>query len=111
MKKLILVLALLASCATAAFAVTKEDINRSENETAFGNVAVTGSSTTGNPGYIKFSAPNYAGVNFAYYLWIEGSGKVCVASYPTISGFASFPTGNWNDRSGGMSCTVVGGQS
>lgn len=94
-----------------AFAGVKEVQYNLENQTNFGTIGVTGSDTTGNPGYVSFIAPNYAGTDFTYYLWVNGGGKLCMASYPTISAYSSFPSGNWNNQIPGMGCTVVGSQS
>lgn len=112
MKKVSLViLACLLMMAANAYAVTREVQYNLEDQTNFGKVGVAGANNTGNPGYVSFIAPNYAGVNFTYYLWVNGGGKLCLASYPTISAYSSFPTGNWNDQNPGMGCTVVGSQS
>lgn len=110
-KALFLILAFVVTIASNSFAVTREGQYNIENETDFGKISVTGSDQTGNPGYVAFVAPNYHGVNFTYYLWVNGGGKVCLASYPTISAYASFPNGNWNNTIPGMGCTVVGSQS
>jgi len=107
MRKLVLILALLL-LSSNAFAVTRNALNNQENETAFGKVVATGADHTGNPGYIAVVAPDAAGVNSTYYLWIKPGGTLCESSYPVVSAYASFPNGDWRT---GMPCTVVGAQS
>lgn len=113
MKRIIVFLSLIILCAVIgkANAVTRETSYNNDGETNFEKVGTTGNMNTGNPGYLKLYSPNYIGVDATYYLWIEGGGKLCIASYPTVSAYSSFPTGNWNDRPKGMGCVVVGTQS
>ena len=111
MKKLLLVLLAVTLCAGLSFAGGREVKDNREGVTHFPNVSSTGLDNTGNPGVLEVIAPNYHGVNFTYYIWVNGGGKLCVASNPTISGYSSFPTGNWNDQNPGMGCTIVGSQS
>jgi len=108
MNRIVLFFAILIGLSSSAMAVTREAVNKLENQSNFGNVAVSGSNTTGNPGYYAVVAPDSSGANFTYYLWVDTTGDWCTASYPTISGYASFPSGDWRT---GMPCTVVGGQS
>lgn len=103
--------ALLLLGSGVAYAVTNETQYNLEDQTSFGKVNAAGGSQTGNPGYISLQAPTTAASKVTYYLWVNGVGKLCMASYPVISAFASFPSGNWNDQTNGMGCTVVGGQS
>lgn len=98
-------------CGVNAYAVTREVQYNLEDQTNLGQLGVTGSMQPGNPGYLSVSAPNLHGVLFTYYLWVNGAGKFCLASYPTISAYSSFPSGNWNNQVPGMGCTVVGSQS
>lgn len=113
MKKVIffLVLAFFGLAVSKSFAVSNNPQYVNEGETYFEKVGATGASNTGNPGYVVMTSPNTAGVTFTYYLWVNGVGKLCMASYPTISAYTSFPTGNWNNQVNGMGCTVVGSQS
>lgn len=72
-------------------------------------LGVSGSQVAGNPGYVSFMSCNTSGFCYPFYLWFDaGNGKLCTASYPTISTYASFPTGDWRT---GMPCTVVGSQT
>lgn len=96
---------------STCYAVTREAQYNLEDQSNVGQLGVSGSSQTGNPGYIALSSPDLNGALFTYYLWINGSGKACIASYPVISTYSSFPSGNWNNRIPGMGCTVVGSQS
>lgn len=107
---------LLVLGAVNAFAVTKEIQYNLEDQTNFGQLGVAGSAQPGNPGYISVSAPNYNNALFTYYLWVNGGGTLCIASYPTISAYSSFPSGNWNTQTmpstlKGMGCSAVGSQS
>ena len=95
------------------------DLNNKSN---FTNVGATGQDVIGNPGYIELrSAVNQSSDTDAtntYYLWVGTRGQLCMASYTTISAYASFPNGSWstNSRIGStltndMPCTVIGAQS
>ena len=82
--------------------------------TAFTNIVNTGHNNTGNPGYVALvQTPGGTGDNTSpvtYYLWVNGSGKLMIASFPTLSPYASFPYGDW--RAPNMNVgTVVGSQS
>lgn len=111
MKKVLLSVLAILVLAGNAFAVTKETQYNLEDQTVFGKVNLSGSSNVGNPGYVSFQAPTLNGADTTYYLWVNGAGKLCLASYPIISTYSSFPSGNWNNQSNGMGCVVVGGQS
>lgn len=110
MKNIVAAIVLSLAVVSVCSADTREVQYNTEGQTAFGNVAATGLNQTGNPAYISLLSPNQLGVNYTYYLWVNGVGNVCIASYPTISGYTSFPTGNWNGTVPGMGCTKVGSQ-
>lgn len=111
MKKLLLLVIAVTLFAGLSFAGGRETKDNREGVTHFPNVEATGLDNTGNPGVIQFVAPDHGGANFTYYLWVNGGGKLCLASNPTISAYSSFPTGNWNNQAPGMGCTIVGSQS
>lgn len=76
----------------------------------FTNIAVTGLDATSNPSYVVFFAPDEIGNMAAYYLYVDDTGDLRLASQPDLDAFASFPTGNW--RTNNMSVgVVVGSQS
>lgn len=93
-----------------AYAATKPVQYPQEDQTNFGQLGLSGSSQNGNPGYISLSAPNSGDVNQTYYLWVDGVGNLRIASYPTISAYSSFPSGNWNTAGSTMGGTKVGSQ-
>lgn len=98
--------------ASTSYAVTREPQypNIDPAVTTFEKVGVTGNTTTGNPGYLALIAADPSGTNFTYYLWVDTTGDLRIASYPSISAFSSFPIGDWrlpNFTAG----TVVGNQS
>lgn len=82
--------------------------------TAFTSVVNAGHQATGNPGYVAFvqqpgvTAENTSSVT--YYLWVSGTGKLMIASFPTLSPYASFPYGDWRAPQMPQG-TVVGSQS
>ena len=83
-----------------------------EGKTNFGKIATMGGETTGNPGYIELRGTAYISsetdANLTYYLWVDGTNDLCIASYASLSLYASFPNGSWVT---GMPCNKVGGQS
>lgn len=89
-----------------------------EGKSVFQSIGVHGLNTDGNPGFIEMRSVRHSGAAVeadkdgaqTYYLWIDTTGDLCMASYTTISAFSSFTTGDWTT---GMdeACTKVGGQS
>ena len=87
--------------------------------TYFTNVGVSGLDVTNNPGYILMRGVGIdaagSGVandsNTNWFLWIDEENDLCMASYTTISAFASFPRSTWDDDNMPAVCTKVGGQS
>jgi hypothetical protein len=118
MKKLVL-FGLLLLFPTIAFAVTSNPVTLNssgnqvnvnyENQSNFGAVGAWGNTSTGNPGYIVLKGCDGLNVCAPYYLWVGSDGNLYLASYITISAYASFPTGNWN-RSSMAVGTKVGSQ-
>lgn len=115
MKNIMFLLAVLLVVAGNAFAVEREPAQRQEGETYFQSVGATGNGTaTGNAGYITLNSSNAAGTAvIQYYIWVTNQGKLAIASYPTVSTYSSFPSGDWrgNDSVNGFTGTIVGGQS
>lgn len=116
MKKILFfVLTFLVSIGISAYAATRENPHNYEGETAYEKVIATGSTQTGNLGYLSLVSPDANGSPIQYYVWVQPvSGKLMIASYPTVSAMTSFPTGDWRTPTtgGGFSVgTVVGGQS
>lgn len=82
------------------------------SKTNFSSVGVQGLDTAGNPGYVELiSASTTSGTVYSYYLWVDETGDLCVASHTQTSAYASFPTGNWSGPNFAGACNKVGGQS
>lgn len=97
MRKMLLLLVVFITLTSSAHAVTKETKYNLEGQTAFERIVVTGNQQTGNPGYIALQSVNWSNpdVTDVYYLWVDTSGNLRIASYPTISTYTSFPSGDW----------------
>jgi len=85
--------------------------------TGFTSVAISGLETTRNPGFIMLKGVGQSAWNGTetdgttnFVLWIDEDGDLCMASYTTISAYASFPSGDWDNDNMAI-CTKVGGQS
>lgn len=108
---LLIVLAFIFGVTVArAIGASREAQRHFDGETWFEKVGATGNTNTGNPGYIALQSDDRANVPFTYYLWVDSDGDLRVASYPTISAYSSFPTGNWGLPAFTVG-TVVGSQS
>lgn len=72
-------------------------------------LGVTGLDVTGNPGYIILSGAVTQPGNYVsqYYLWVDRTGDLCMASHPEITNDSNAPNGTWAN----VVCTKVGGQS
>jgi hypothetical protein len=81
-----------------------------EGKTNFTFLGLTGYNNTGNPGFIEMMGPTSDGVEVLYYLWVDTTGDLRIASYSVISAYASFPTGDWRLPNMNIG-TVIGGQS
>jgi len=79
------------------------------NRTNFGNVGVHGLAVFGNPGYISMRALEATDGDTPadYYLWVDHTGDLCIASHATVVADSGFPDGDWNS----ITCSVVGSQS
>lgn len=110
--KNIVALAVMLLIATPAFAVEKEAQHIYEGETYMEKIGVTGNQQTGNPGYIILQSVNWSNpaVTDTFYLWVDVSNRLLIASFATVSPFASFPTGDWRKPNFPVG-TVVGSQS
>lgn len=80
------------------------------SRTNFTNVGITGLDVQGNPGYIAMANVSdiATGYQTEYYLWVGDTGNLCIASWPVIQAFSSFPNGNWSVS--GIPCSRVGAQ-
>lgn len=122
MKKALVVFMALAFAASIAYAQgARNPAYLTEGKTNVTSIGVQGLNTAGNPGYIELYSVTNQGAQSnpatssddplnTWYLWIDTTGDLCMASYTTISAFASFPTGDWTTGMG-AACTKVGGQS
>ena len=109
MKKLLLFLLAVTLCAGLSFADGRERQREVEGTTHFPYIEATGANNTGAPGLFSVISQDPANANFTYYLWIDPTGDLCMASYSTVSAYSSFPSGNWTPSS--MGCNKVGTQS
>ena len=113
MKKITLfVIALLITSIVYAQPAREVTYSTDEGKTNYTSVGLVGLNRTGNPGYLELRATeNDSNTTVAaqtFYLWVDSTGDLCLASRVTISAYSSFPTGSWQS---GMPCTKVGGQS
>lgn len=114
MKNIMFLLGFLLVLAGNAFAVEREPAARYEGESYFQSVGATGNgNATGNAGYLTLVGTDLNGLALQYYVWVNPAGKLMIASYPTVSAYSSFPSGDWrgNVNGYGFTGTVVGGQS
>lgn len=85
-----------------SLAQTPRDNTSSEGKTGFTNIAVTGLNVDGVPGYIEMT--NSEGR--VWYLYVDDTDRLRIASAPQVGSGASPQTTNWNNLG-----TVVGTQS
>lgn len=95
MKKILLLLLSLLFLTSNANAVTREATNYYQGETDFEKIVATGGAVTGNPGYLGLVSADYSGQNYTYYLWVDATGSLRMASHPTISLYSQFPNGDF----------------
>ena len=115
MKKTIGVLLVLALIATVCYAQVARNSSTTgsdyDSKTNFTNIGVQGLDVAGNPGYIEIAGVDVnTGAAVLYYLWVDNTGDLKIASATTMTAMSSFPTGDWrlpNFTAG----TVVGSQS
>jgi len=80
----------------------------SANTTTFANIAVTGNSVTGNPSYLSLTSVD----NVTYYIWVDETGDLLMASHEAIRFQSTFPEGSWKTiRENVTGVAKVGGQS
>lgn len=118
MKRTLLIIAVLLFTSSLCFAQARNAsyLTLSHPRTNVANLGATGLDTEGNPGYIVLTgAATGTGITDntrpEYYLWIDETGDLCLASHANISTYASFPNGNWAGGNMTAACTKVGGQS
>lgn len=70
------------------------------------NLSVYGLDVQYNPGYVALVGADGA----SYFLWVDNSSRLRIASYAAISAYSSYPTGNWSTPEFAPG-VVVGGQS
>lgn len=85
-----------------AYAQTPRENTSSEGKTGFTNIAVTGLNVDGVPGYVEMT--NSEGR--VWYLYIDDTDRLRIASAPQVGSGASPQTTNWNNVG-----TLVGTQS
>lgn len=122
MRKVVFVLLALALTVSLCYAQTRSNPYTSgdySNITNFTNIGVSGNNVTNSPGFIMMKGVGASASGGStdtdattwYYLWIDEENDLCMASHTTISAYASFPTGTWDDDTMPSVCTKVGGQS
>mgnify|MGYP001611466047 CR=1 FL=1 len=117
-KKILALVLVLVTFVTYSYAQpTREASPATVNHavTNYTNLGLSGMDVDGNPGYLILTgAAQVAEQNRPnYYIWVDDTGDLCMASYVRIQGYASFPNGNWTGPTNGKqsACTKVGGQS
>lgn len=84
---------------------------RDGSVSSYTNVSSLGLNITGNPGYIALSGSDQGGDIFLYYLWVDETGDLLLASTSVLDNFSSFPTGDWRNLTEARDGIVkVGGQ-
>lgn len=111
---LVMILAMASVC-YAQGARNASPLTLTHARTNFTNVGATGEVNKGTPGYVVLTGVRndyqWARNPIEYYLWVDDTGDLCMASYATISAYASFPSGNWSDINMRGACTKIGSQS
>jgi len=114
MKKTIGILVVMLFLATLCYAQSSRLVTTAggsfSSKTNFTYLSVGGSDVAGNPGFLEMQGFDESNVAFLYYLWVDDTGDLCIASNVTLDNYTSYPTGDWTT---GMdaACTVVGTQS
>lgn len=81
--------------ASNAYAVPREAAHYYEGDTYFQNMGAAGSQQTGNSGYLILQSTDSNNLLVQYFLWVDSTGNLRIASYSNISTYSSFPTGDW----------------
>ena len=92
------------NASTASTEVTKTNLT---------NLELTGNDVSGSPSYLVLTgATDVTSDAFRprYYLWVNSSGELYLASGSALSGFSSFPNGDWTGTEFDVKGTKVGGQ-
>jgi hypothetical protein len=107
----ILLLFLASSVYAGARNASPASVNRGQTNVT--HLSVNGWDTVGNPGYIVLSGVSNISPDTIdtpkYYLWIDNTGDLCMASHVTVDNDTS--TDDYNESWLGNTCTKVGGQS
>ena len=124
LRRAVILLFALIAIATFSYAQSRNSPYTHPGQTNYTYLGLGGSGALGNPGYIELRATpdnpsNSTDATETYYLWIDETGDLCLASYTAISAFSSFPSGDWRSHSAAIGtapastfvCTKVGGQS
>ena len=94
MKKSLFVAVIVGLLMTSfSFAQTPRDNTSSEGKTGLTNIAVTGLNVTGVPGYIELTSS----AGRVFYLYIDGTDTVRIASAVQVGSGASPQSTNWNN--------------
>ena len=114
MKKVLALIVSLVLLASLAHAQTARNVlprTYGNVRTNTANIAANGLEQEGNPGYIALQGVAASPSAVEWYLWVDDTGDLCIASYETIAAYASFPNGNWRSNHMTAACGKVGGQS
>ena len=108
-----LVLALLLVTTISMAQVPRNNDYSDPGKTSLTNLGLTGLDVTSNPSYIELRGHDTVRAIY-WYLWIDCTGDLVMASRTTLEAFSSFPSGDWAPPAcgGGYSIgTVIGSQS
>lgn len=101
--------------ATLCYAQTSRLVTTSggsfDSKTNYTYLSVGGSDVAGNPGYLELIGQDLDDGLILYYLWVDDTGDLNIASKVTLDAFTSFPTGDWTGGAMNSAGTVVGSQS
>lgn len=108
MRKLLIICLLLIAAAGLVYAQQARNADSTyTGKTNYASLSVQGLEVTGNPGYIELRSTRADGTDTNFYLWVDSTGDLMIASRATLAAYSSFPDGTWL----GISGTVVGSQS
>jgi len=116
MRKTIIAILVLFALSSLSYAQSaRNPIDNDPGKTVLGNVGAQGLDVTGNPGYLELigydgdsDATN--GTAIQYYLWVDRTGDLRIASRVTMETKSSFPSGDWRLPNFNIG-TIVGTQS
>jgi hypothetical protein len=112
MRKIAMFLVALLLVSTLAYAQVARNSETTTDpaKSNVSNIGVTGLDVTGNPGYVELYSTNSGGTVYQWYLWVDTTGDLRIASRTTMETMASFPSGDWRLPNFNVG-TVVGSQS